>query len=218
MLFTVQNGGSLSIINDKNGNSLFYGGGEDGNTGTLTATGEGSSITVQSSMVNFNGVKVSNGATLRIGGMYDADATELDVKEDNSHTPEWVHYANIYANYSSSNVGGAVEVSDSTINLDHQSIFGADGTVSISDNSTINFNGDWHAIKNGTGHATAIIRANKVDQSSVTISGSEVNNVKKTPVVNVLAGKHGAIFAPNINISDTQVNVGAASMSALLHL
>ena len=212
---TVQNGGSLSIINDKNGNSLFYGGGEDGNTGTLTATGEGSSITVQSSMVNFNGVKVSNGATLRIGGMYDADATELDVKEDNSHTPEWVHYANIYANYSSSNVGGAVEVSDSTINLDHQSIFGADGTVSISDNSTINFNGDWHAIKNGTGHATAIIRANKVDQSSVTISGSEVNNVKKTPVVNVLAGKHGAIFAPNINISDTQVNVGAASSLTL---
>ena len=126
-----------------------------------------------------------------------------------------MHFANVYANYAAQNTGGETKVVDSTINLNASSILGADGEVKIYDNSTINFNGDWRSIENGTGYATAIIRANKVAQSNVTISGSETNGVKKTPVVNVLAGKHGAIFAPNINIMEAQVNVGAASSLTL---
>ena len=212
---TIQNGGSLSIIDDKNGNFTFYGGSDQGNAGTFTVKDEGSSATVTSTMVNFNNVAVTDKATLTIGGMFDADSTALDTKEDKSHAAQWVHFANVYANYAAQNTGGETKVVDSTINLNASSILGADGEVKIYDNSTINFNGDWRSIENGTGYATAIIRANKVAQSNVTISGSETNGVKKTPVVNVLAGKHGAIFAPNINIMEAQVNVGAASSLTL---
>ena len=213
--FTVQNGGSFNFINDKNENSLFYGGDSGGNAHTFTVKDEGSSATVTSTMVNFNNVAVTDKATLTIGGMFDADSTALDVKEDKSHAAQWVHFANVYANYTASNTGGETKVVDSTINLNASSILGADGEVKIYDNSTINFNGDWRSIENGTGYATAIIRANKVADSNVTISGSETAGVKKTPTINVLAGKHGAIFAPNINISDTQVNVNEASSLTL---
>ena len=209
--FTVQNGGSLTIKNDKNSNTLFYGGGADGNTHTLSATGEGSSINVESAMVNFGNVSASDKAIITIGGMCTPNAPALDPKPDNSHTAQWAKYANIYANYTSNGLNGGATLTDSTLNLNHQSIFGADGAVKIFDNSIINFNGDWRPIKDGTGHATAIIRISRDGDSHVTISGSEVNKEKKTPTINVLAGKHGAIFAPNINISDTQVNVNEAS-------
>ena len=71
--FTVQNGGSFNFINDKNENSLFYGGDSGGNAHTFIVKDEGSSATVTSTMVNFNNVAVTDKATLTIGGMFDSD-------------------------------------------------------------------------------------------------------------------------------------------------
>ena len=209
--FTVRNGGSLTIRNDRNSNSLFYGGDSKGDAHTLSAKGEGSSINVESGMVNFGNVSASDKATITIGGMWAPNAPALKPQEDKKHTAEWAQYSSIFANYTSNGMNGGATLNDSTLNLNHQSVFGADGAVRIYDNSIINFNGDWREIKNGTGYATAIIRVSKDGDSNVTISGSEVNKEKKTPTINVLASKHGAIFAPNINISDTQVNVNEAS-------
>ena len=210
---TVQNGGTLTITNDRNSNSLFYGGGSNGDAHTLSVKNQGSSIIVQSGMVNFGVVKASDNATITIGGMFNPNSSELDPGDDNK--AQWALYSNIYANYTSSNTNGGATVTDSTLNLNHQSQFGADGKITIDGNSTVNFNGDWRAIEDGTGYATAFLRISKAGDSNIIISGSESNGVKKTPVLNVLAGKHGAIFAPNINILDTQVNVGAASSLTL---
>ena len=215
---TVQNSGTLTLKSNKNDGLRFWGG-TGGVSGTLTATGERSAINVDAVMANFGNVTIEKGATITIGGLYDADAWHIDDSTDISNrSGEWVFYANVYGNYDSSNLsdaGGRSNVTDGTVNLNHQSIFGADGTVAITGNSTVNFNGEWRSIEDGTGYATAIIRGAADDPTKVQITGTEENNVKKTPVVNVLAGKHGAIFAPNINISDTQINLGVASTLTL---
>ena len=206
---TIKNGGKLTLSNNRSTNTQLFGT-EAGNIGTITVTGKGSALDVTSAAVNFGNVKIEDGATVTLGGLVEHNLKVLD--KDNPKA-DWAYYTNLYGNFDASGSNGNTNVKDSTVNLNHQSILGADGNVIVEGDSIINFNGDWRTIKDGTGYATAFIRSNTT--YNATISGSVVDGKEKTPVVNVLAGKHGAIFAPNINISKTQVNVGAASSLTL---
>ena len=207
---TIQNGGSLSFLNDRNCNSMLYGGDSNGNSGTLTVTGTDSQLTAQSTMIEFKEVKINSGAAVTIGGMFDSDAPALTPQDDKSHAAQWAHYANVYANQNNGS-GGEATVENATLNLNDESILGADSKVTIKDESVVNFNGEWRALSDTTGYATAFLRANSGSDAVVTISGTKSDDATKAPVVNVAAGKHGAIFAPKINLTNAQVNIGSGS-------
>ena len=207
---TIQNGGTLSFLNDRNCNSMLYGGGSSGNSGTLTVTGAGSQLTAQSTMIEFKEVKIKSGAEVTIGGMFDADSEELKSDAQTNQVGQWVHYANVYANQNNGS-GGEATLDNATLNLNDESIFGADSKVTIKDESVVNFNGEWRALSDTTGYATAFLRANSGSEAAVTISGTKSDDATKAPVVNVAAGKHGAIFAPKINLTNAQVNIGSGS-------
>lgn len=128
-------------------------------------------------------------------------------------------HTNLYANGSQN---GTVTVSDSTVNLQDKSHVGADKSITITGDSTINFDGSLHTLgkydnagKNeqipGDAYATAFLRGTASTNGTVTISASRDDDQKiiATPELNVLAGRNGAIYANTINLNEANVTIGS---------
>ena len=210
---TIENGGKFTVTNKNNTNTNILGG-SDGQGAIFKITGDGSSLTANSAGVNFASVTVEKGSTITLGGLVNSEIDTLG---------QWYLYTNLSAVGSGD---GTVTISDSTVNLNDQSHVGADSSVIISGDSTINFDGAWHDLDKyddngtkkdieGTGYATAFIRGNNIDgkTGSVTISASrgDDNKVIATPELNVLDGRNGAIYANKIDINEAKVKIGSGS-------
>ena len=215
---TVQNGGKLTVSNNNQTDTHIYGG-ADAMGATMKITGEGSSFTANAAGVNFAGITVEKGATVNLGGL-----VNLNYKGNEDDKAEWGFYTNLYANGSGN---GTVTISDSTVNLNDQSMVGADKAISITGDSTINFDGSWHTLGKytdtnngnvkvqipGDAYATAFLRGTNSSNGSVTISASrgDDNKIIATPELNVLDGRNGAIYANKIDINEAKVKIGSGS-------
>ena len=135
----IQNGGSLTISNTKTTNTQIFGG-TNGNSRTITVTGDGSALNINSASINFNQASITDGATVTLGGSVDYN---LKAAGDSSEA-DWAYYSNIGANLNSAN-SGTITVDESTVNLNDSSLMTADKTFNIS-GSTINFAGKEHVL------------------------------------------------------------------------
>ena len=216
--FTVKNGGSLTITNTRNTNTQFFGG-ANGDTGTFEVTGQNSQVNLTSASINFNQIKINDGATVTLSGFvsHNQDAD----KKRSKYYGYWRYFTNLAANFNSPTSGDVI-IDDSTVNLGDQSLITADHELNISGAAVINFNGKEHTLGkdkdgnqiNGSSYATAILRAgtSASDTGTIniaqTVTGSAPNEQFFKPTINVADGAWGALYAKNINISDTTVNVG----------
>ena len=217
---SIENGGKLIVTNNNQTDTHIYGGSAGTGAG-ITITGEGSTLTANSAAVNFGAITVEKNAIVNLGGLV---ALNHDLNQKGpSPNGHWWFYTNLSA------VGntGTVTVSDSTVNLRDQSHVGADKSISITGDSTVTFDGDWQDLGKykdtdgtnkdieGTGYSTAFIRGNSLDgkTGSVTISGTrdakDPTKITAKPVLNVLAGRNGAIYAKTISLDATDVTIGS---------
>ena len=194
---TVENGATLTIYNNGTANTNIRGG-SDGASGTLTIQGANSALTLNSSDANFNKVNVTSGATLTLGGM--------EYYADHGTNADWTYFSNVYANNSSES--GTVTVDAGTVNLNDQSLLGADHAMNIS-GSTINFAGKEHKVESGDAYATAFIRVGNT--GSLTIAGKEVSGETQKSTLDVADGAWGAIYANTVSIADTNVKIGSGA-------
>ena len=213
----IQNGGSLTISNTKTTNTQIFGG-TNGNSRTITVTGDGSALNINSASINFNQASITDGATVTLGGSVDYN---LKAAGDSSEA-DWAYYSNIGANLNSAN-SGTITVDESTVNLNDSSLMTADKTFNIS-GSTINFAGKEHVLGKdedgnqiqGASYATAFLRAGNganTVQGTLTIAGKTVagqtNPIKST--INVADNAWGALYANTISISDTDAKIGSGA-------
>ena len=219
--FTVKNGGSLTITNGNNTNTQFFGG-VNGNTGTFEVTGKNSQVNLTSASINFNQIKITDGATVTLGGLASHNQkADLNKSPTATYNGNWRYFTNLSANFNSPTSGDVI-IEDSTVNLNDQSLITADHELNISGASVINFNGKEHTLGkdqdkkpiNGSSYATALLRAgtSASDTGTIniaqTVTGSAPNEQFFKPVINVADSAWGALYAKNINISDTTVNIG----------
>ena len=218
---SIENGGKLIVTNTNRTDTHIYGGSAGTGAG-ITITGEGSTLKANSAAVNFGAITVEKNAIVNLGGLV-ALNHDLNQKGPSPNGHWW-----FYTNLSAVGTGnGTVTVSDSTVNLRDQSHVGADKSISITGESIINFDGDWQDLGKykdtdgtnkdieGTGYSTAFIRGNSLDgkTGSVTISGTrdakDQTKITAKPVLNVLAGRNGAIYAKTISLDATDVTIGS---------
>ena len=210
---TIQNGGTLTINNSRTTNTQIFGG-INGNSRTITVTGEGSALKINSASVNFNQAKIEDGATVTLGGFVDYN---LDVIYKDDPEADWAYYSNLSANKNSEN-SGTFTVDESTVYLNDASVMTADKTFNVS-GSTINFAGKENELdkdEEGTSYATAFLRAGNganTIQGTLTIAGKTVagqtNPIKST--INVADNTWGALYANTISISDTDAKIGSGA-------
>ncbi|MBU3845347.1 MAG: autotransporter outer membrane beta-barrel domain-containing protein [Candidatus Anaerobiospirillum pullicola] len=222
---TVQNGATLNLSNTNKTNTSIL-----GYVGTAenTVTGEYGTFTVdQKSTVNltqfgveFNDVKVSDGSVITLGGLKEKDYDNAvnKAKEDKT-TPEArrANYSHIYAVGAGTN--GVASVSDSTINLNHESFFAGTTDVQFNGASVVNFAGELvdlddeakpadnkDIVYTGDDYASSFI----MGSNRVVFEASFDNEGKiiAVPQMNVADGKYGAIYAKAIRLRNADINVG----------
>ncbi len=211
---SIQNGGTLTLSNTKSTNTQIFGG-VNGNSRTLTVTGEDSALNINSASVNFNKAEINSGATVTLQGM--VELNKKRAAEKKKVGPDWTYYSNISANNSSAD-SGTITVDDATLNIKDQANLTADKTFNIS-GSTINFAGKEHVLgKDGDGnqitgssYATAFLRAgtNTITDATLKIAAKGTGEDMVKSQVNVADNAWGALYANNIEISDTDVKIGS---------
>ena len=216
---TIQNGGSLTLTNKSSQANTHIWAGTNAISAPIKITGSGSSLTANATAVNFGEVNIEKGASVTLGGLVGLD---YDRTNKTSKSGEWAFYTNLYAVGSTN---GTVTVSDSTVNLNSESMLGADKSITVSGDSTINFDGEMHPLGKytengeskdipGQDYATAFLRGTASTNGSVVISAStkEVNGktqIVDTPELNVAASAAGAIYANKIDINEANINIGS---------
>ena len=193
---TVQSGASLTITNTDTTDTHIYGGNTDGSSGTLTLTGDGSTINLNKASMSFKDVKINNGAVLNLGG-------QVKLNYD-SGSGAWYTYSNISAGAS-----GTFSVENATVNVNNQGFINAE-TLNVSGATTINLNGEVKDVTSGSDYATAFLKAYG-DSGTITFASTTANGTTSKPVINVAADKYGALYATKVNLTDTQVNIGAGA-------
>ena len=193
---TVQSGASLTITNTDTTDTHIYGGNTDGSSGTLTLTGDGSTINLNKASMGFKDVKINNGAELNLGG-------QVKLNYD-SGSGAWYTYSNISAGAS-----GTFSVENATVNVNDQGFINAE-TLNVSGATTINLNGEVKDVTSGSDYATAFLKAYG-DSGTITFASTTANGTTSKPVINVTADKYGALYATKVNLTDTQVNIGAGA-------
>ena len=193
---TVQSGASLTITNTDTTDTHIYGGNTDGSSGTLTLTGDGSTINLNKASMGFKDVKINNGAVLNLGG-------QVKLNYD-SGSGAWYTYSNISAGAS-----GTFSVENATVNVNNQGFINAE-TLNVSGATTINLNGEVKDVTSGSDYATAFLKAYG-DSGTITFASTTANGTTSKPVINVAADKYGALYATKVNLTDTQVNIGAGA-------
>ena len=193
---TVQSGASLTITNTDATDTHIYGGNTDGSSGTLTLTGDGSTINLNKASMGFKDVKINNGAELNLGG-------QVKLNYD-SGSGAWYTYSNISAGAS-----GTFSVENATVNVNNQGFINAE-TLNVSGATTINLNGEVNDVTSGSDYATAFLKAYG-DSGTITFASTTAKGPTSKPVINVAADKYGALYATKVNLTDTQVNIGAGA-------
>ena len=193
---TVQSGASLTITNTDTTDTHIYGGNTDGSSGTLTLTGDDSTINLNKASMGFKDVKINNGAVLNLGG-------QVKLNYD-SGSGAWYTYSNISAGAS-----GTFSVENATVNVNNQGFINAE-TLNVSGATTINLNGEVKDVTSGSDYATAFLKAYG-DSGTITFASTTANGTTSKPVINVAADKYGALYATKVNLTDTQVNIGAGA-------
>ena len=203
---TIKDGASFDLTNSASTNTQIYGG-TNGNSGTITVSGEGSALSVTKGSITFNKAVISDGATVTVGGLVDLNKTV----ESKAQNADWRYYSNIFAkNNSSANSSGTFTIDSATVNLNDQSQILAGHSMEITGNSIINFKGEWHDAETGTGYASAFMRGVS-DTSTVNITGDN----SKTPLLHVESEKHGAIYSDNISLTASRVQIDSGSSFTL---
>ena len=212
---TIQNGGSLTAINSRTTGTSINGG--DMTKGTLTIKDKGSVLNLEQFSMGFNKIELTDGATATLGGLMVHAKNTFNTGATNN--ADWAYYTNLSAN-SGSATSGDVSISNSTLNLNDQSMVTADNTLEITGNSVINFNGTSHLDKDADGdlvagdkYATAFLRAGDSANTealarTVRIASETVNGEVLSPTLNVADGAWGAIYSDNIKVLSADVNVG----------
>ena len=214
---TIQNGGSLTINNSRTTNTQIFGG-INGNSRTITVTGEGSALNINSASVNFNKANIADGATVTLGGLMESNKKSYEAQ--NNAEADWAYYSNLSANLSSAD-SGTITVDESTINLNDAALMTADKTFNVS-GSTINFAGKEHVLGKdadgdqiqGASYATAFLRAGNgtnTIQGTLTIAGKTVDGKTTKSTINVANNAWGALYANTISISDTDAKIGSGA-------
>ena len=193
---TVQSGASLTINNTDTTDTHIYGGNTDGSSGTLTLTGDGSTINLNKASMGFKDVKINNGAELNLGG-------QVKLNYD-SGSGAWYTYSNISAGAS-----GTFSVENAKVNVNDQGFINAE-TLNVSGATTINLNGEVKDVTSGSDYATAFLKAYG-DSGTITFASTTANGTTSKPEINVTADKYGALYATKVNLTDTQVNIGAGA-------
>ena len=214
---TIQNGGTLTINNSRTTNTQIFGG-INGNSRTITVTGEGSALNINSASVNFNKANIADGATVTLGGLMESNKKSYEAQ--NNAEADWAYYSNLSANLSSAD-SGTITVDESTVTLNDAAVMTADKTFNVS-GSTINFAGKEHVLGKdadgdqiqGASYATAFLRAGNganTIQGTLTIAGKTVDGKTTKSTINVANNAWGALYANTISISDTDAKIGSGA-------
>ena len=203
----IQNGASLTVTNTGNANTVIYGG-DSGNSGTLTVSGTGSTLTLNAASAWFNKLTIADNATINLQGEYGGASK--------ANYGQWQYFAALVGQNDGSSTSGSGTISASTLNLGDAAFFGANKTVEIS-GSKITFDGSAVTpVETASGddlYASAFINAGvgTATEGTITIASGSVNgqNVKSTLTVN--DGKWGALYANTIKVSDTDIKIGSGA-------
>ena len=203
----IQNGASLTVTNTGNANTVIYGG-DSGNSGTLTVSGTGSTLTLNAASAWFNKLTIADNATINLQGEYGG--------AQSANYGQWQYFAALVGQNDGSSTSGSGTISASTLNLGDAAFFGANETVEIS-GSKITFDGSAVTpVETASGddlYASAFINAGvgSATEGTITIASGLVNgqNVKSTLTVN--DGKWGALYANTIKVSDTDIKIGSGA-------
>ena len=205
----IQNGASLTLTNTGKANTGIFGGNTTGNSGTLTVSGSGSTLTLNAASAWFNKLTIADNATINLKGKYYGASSAT--------YGQWQYFSAMVGQNAVPSTSGSGTITASTLNLGDASFFGANKDVQIS-GSKITFDGtavNPYKGQDASGadiYASAFINAGTgtPTEGTITIASNPVDNeVKSTLTVN--PGKWGALYAKNINVSDTEVNIGSGA-------
>ena len=219
---TVTNGGNLTISNTGTANTSILGftGGTDadGSYGTFVIE-KNSSVNITSAGIELQKVSLTDNSSLTIGGIKKQDYSNAtkDLSDAAKVMARWESYSHVWGN-------DATTVSDSKVNLNHESYLATSKSLTISGNSTVNLNGQRTNLRDekyatsvttkpsGDGYATAFLYGNS-SSKGITFVASKNNDdtIKATPTLNVADGAVGAIYSHTIKFQNADLNVGSGS-------